>query len=659
MKSNTFRVIFSLIGLFFALNLSAQLRLPRIFSDHMVLQQKTPVTIWGWAKSKEKITVELAGQTLKTKADKSGQWQVILQPINAGGPYELKISGKKEEKSFQDVLFGEVWLCSGQSNMEYTLKMLNKKTAIAEASNDQLRLFSVEKRVAFEPQDDLESGEWMLTNPETVTDFSGVAYFFGKKLQEELGVPIGLIQSAWGGTVVETWISGPTAREVPYYQEHIDDLKDFDVEKKMAEAKAKYQNLMDSFGEETKDGLQNGNALWAATQYDDQRWGDMKLPGLWEGQGFPELDGVVWYRKEITLPSEVAQRGLSLHLGPIDDDDMTWVNGQLVGSMTGSWNIPRNYTVASSLLKPGKNVITVRVNDTGGGGGFNGQATDMKIVSDTYEESLASSWKYRISPDLAIFSAGGMGPNDHPTVLFNGMINPLIPYALQGAIWYQGESNAGRAYEYRKLFPMLIKDWRKYWTKELDFYWVQLANFMAAQPNPGPSDWAELREAQDMTLSLPLTGQAVIIDIGEANDIHPLNKEDVGLRLALQALRKNYTQDIVHEGPTYRSLKIEGNKAVISFDQTGSGLEAKHDKYKYAKGFTIAGADRKFYWAQARIVGNTVEVYSPQVPRPVAVRYAWANNPDDANLYNREGLPAAPFRTDDWDGITKGKTKVY
>jgi sialate O-acetylesterase len=239
------------------------------------------------------------------------------------------------------------------------------------------------------------------------------------------------------------------------------------------------------------------------------------------------------------------------------------------------------------------------------------------------------------------------------------MINPLIPYALQGAIWYQGESNAGRAYEYRKLFPMLIEDWRKQWTQDLDFYWVQLANFMPAQPEPGPSDWAELREAQDMTLSLPRTGQAVIIDIGEAGDIHPLNKEEVGLRLALQALHKNYNQDIVYEGPRYRSINIEGNKAIISFDHTGSGLEALRDKYGYPKGFAIAGADRKFHWAQARIVGNTVEVYSPQVPRPVAVRYAWANNPDDANLYNREGLPTAPFRTDDWDGITKGKIKEY
>lgn len=658
MRHALLSILFCFTALLFTSPLMAQLKLPQIFSDHMVLQQKAEVPIWGWAAAGEKITVQLAKQEVNTTADDSGQWSVKLQPVNAGGPHELVVSSKNQTLRYEDVLFGEVWLCSGQSNMEYTLKMLDKTEAIANADNDQLRLFTVEKRVAFRPEEDLESGQWASTKPETIADFSAVAYFFGKKLQEELDVPIGLIQSAWGGTVVETWMSSASAKKVPYYTEHVNQLKDFDVEKMKAQTTARYDKLLAEFGDEKKDGLQNGKALWAASNYDDSRWGDMKLPGLWENQGFSELNGVVWYRKEINIPAEVAAKGLTLHLGPIDDDDMTWINGQLVGSMVQKYNVPRIYEVPAKVLKAGKNVITVRVNDTGGGGGFHGQAEQMKIQSGDFEHSLAGMWKYRLSPDLVSFEAAGAGPNDHPTVLFNGMINPLIPYALQGAIWYQGESNAGRAYEYRELFPMMINDWRKYWSEDLDFYWVQLANFMDPASDPGPSNWAELREAQDMTLSLPKTGMAVIIDIGEADDIHPKNKEDVGLRLALQALHKNYGQDIVYSGPVFEGMKIDGKTAILSFDHTGSGLMAK-DKYGYLKGFAIAGKDRKFHWARARIVGDKVEVFSPEVNQPVAVRYAWADNPEDANLYNKEGLPAAPFRTDEWPGVTKDVVKKY
>ncbi len=422
-------------------------------------------------------------------------------------------------------------------------------------------------------------------------------------------------------------------------------------------ANTRFMNLIRSAGEETRDGLQNGEAIWAKPDYDDSRWGDMSLPGNWENQGLSGLDGVVWFRKTINLSADFVKQGITLSLGPIDDDDMTWVNGHLIGSMTGKWNVPRNYEIKPRYLKAGANVITVRVKDTGGGGGFHGKAEQLKLISESGEESLAGNWKYRISPD-EFKATSRTSPNDHPTALFNGMINPLVPYAIQGVIWYQGESNAGRAYEYRSLFPLLIKDWRQYWSDELDFYWVQLANFMEPSIQPGPSNWAELREAQAMALELPKTGMAVTIDIGEADDIHPQNKEDVGYRLALNALHKNYGKPLVYSGPVFEKMQIKGNKAILFFDHVGSGLQV-NDKYGYLKGFTIAGKDQQFHWAQARIVGNHVEVYSPEVEEPVAIRYAWADNPDDANLYNLEGLPAAPFRTDEWTGNTEGVIKEY
>ncbi len=637
---------------------NAQLGLPKIFSDHMVLQQKAPIPIWGWAEAGQKVKVQLAGQEVEVKAGKNGKWEAQLKPLEAGGPYVLKVSSRKEKLEVQDILCGEVWLCSGQSNMEYTLQMLDKEEAIQAADNPNLRLFTVARKVAFQPLDDLEVGEWTLTTPESIADFSAVAYFFGKKLQEELKVPVGLIHSSWGGTVVETWMSAASAQQVPYYKKHVEDLKEFDIAQFQKAARAKYEKIIQTTGEDLPDGLQNGQALWAAADYDDNKWGSMDLPGLWESQGMTELDGVVWYRKTIDLPSEVASKNMSLSLGPIDDDDLTYVNGHLVGSMTQKYNVPRVYQVPATYLKAGKNVITIRVNDTGGGGGLHGMEEQLFIESDGFKKSLAGPWKFRISPGLFKVNASGTAPNDHPTVLFNGMIHPILPYAVQGVIWYQGESNADRAYEYRKLFPMLIQDWRQYLSEDLDFYWVQLANFMAPQPAPGPSNWAELREAQTMALELPKTGMAVAIDIGEADDIHPKNKEDVGLRLALNALYKNYGKKVVYAGPMYKDMRIEGNKITLSFDHIGSGLVAK-DQYGYLKSFTIAGADQQFHWAQARIVGNQIEVFSPEVDKPVAVRYAWADNPDDANLYNKEGLPASPFRTDNWKGKTEGVVKKY
>jgi sialate O-acetylesterase len=387
---------------------------------------------------------------------------------------------------------------------------------------------------------------------------------------------------------------------------------------------------------------------WQNPDFDDSSWGKMNLPGLWESTTLPDVDGVVWFRKEITLSASQVRQNMILNLGSIDDSDYTYINGKLAGQTIDKHNENRRYEIPAQHLVEGRNVIAVRVIDTGGGGGFHGMEDQLYYVAGTDKVSMASDWKYAVGIKSSAPPQAASGPNIFPSLLFNGMIKPIIPFAIRGAIWYQGESNASRHKQYQTLFPLLINDWRKQWDNpEMPFLFVQLANFMQVDRKPVDSDWARLREAQTMTLSLPKTGQAVIIDIGDADDIHPTNKQDVGKRLALAALKISYDKDIVYSGPMYKSMKVDGSLIRLDFDHMGSGMVAK-DKYGYLKGFAIAGADKVFHWAKARFDGNQILVYSPEVPNPVAVRYAWGNNPEDANLYNKEELPASPFRTDNW-----------
>jgi sialate O-acetylesterase len=382
----------------------------------------------------------------------------------------------------------------------------------------------------------------------------------------------------------------------------------------------------------------------------------MKLPALWERAdvGLEHYDGIVWFRETITLPQRVEGKSLRLDVGKIDDSDQTWFNGLQVGSIEQQYQRPRSYHVPGQLVRAGENVITVRVVDTGGGGGIWGsrQLLSLETPDGSFSLSLAGDWKFKTALRTNGKTKGRLNPNDRTSLLFNGMLKPVMPYAIKGAIWYQGESNAWRAYQYRSVFPAMIKDWRLQWGQgDFPFLFVQLANFKAPKDEPGDSDWAELREAQSMALSVAKTGMAVIIDIGEADDIHPRNKQDVGKRLALAAKKVAYGMDVVHSGPMYDSMEIAGDKIRIRFTSTGSGLMVK-DNYGYIKGFAVAGKDKKFIWANAILDGNEVVVWSPVVQNPVAVRYAWADNPDDANLYNKEGLPASPFRTDQWPGVT-------
>jgi sialate O-acetylesterase len=526
----------------------------------------------------------------------------------------------------------------------------NAKAEISDADIPQIRLFTVSKKVSQTPVEDLDNGEWQICSPETVPAFSSVGYFFGKNLYQQLNVPIGLIHTSWGGTVAETWSSAQTIENDPDFKDKLKELAGFD----MANYKEQKMNSIKAILKEvpTKDkGLVNGVAVYADASLNDTDWTEVSGAKTWEESGYQSIDGVGWYRKTVELTADQAKKANEISLGAIDDNDITWINGVKIGA-TDQYNTIRLYKISANTLKAGKNVISIRVVDTGGGGGLYGGNEDKFLQMGNSQLKLTDNWKFKLS-EVQLGSMD-IGPNDYPTLLFNGMLNPIIPYGIKGAIWYQGESNANRAKQYQRVFPEMITDWRTHWEQgDFPFLFVSLANYMAPDNQPVESAWAELREAQTKTLSLPNTGMALAIDLGVAGDIHPRNKQDVGKRLALAALKKAYGKHLVYSGPIYQSVKFEGNKAIITFTEVGSGLVAK-DKYGYVNSFAVSGADRKFVWAKAKITGkNTVEVYSDEVKSPVAVRFAWANNPDDLNLYNVEGLPANPFRTDDWPSVTR------
>jgi sialate O-acetylesterase len=624
------------------LTVLAEVRLPSIISDNMVLQRDIPFKIWGWANPGEIVKVEMNGQKVSAVTSPTNKWMVKLAPMKAGGPYEMKISGKNNIV-LKNILIGDVWVCGGQSNMEWPLANTNKWATETDSANiPNIRLLSITKKISSTPVDDAESTQWVMCNSQTASFFSAIGYYFGKFINKHLNVPIGLINSNWGGTDIETWISMETMYSDKDYKNAIDQMKgkEFEALTKEAEAKAKkWLDTVYNFDPGMKE-------KWYLSETDVTKWKEIQAPMIWESAGYQNLDGVAWYRLGITLSAKDVEGKVTLSLGPIDDNDETYVNGKLVGK-TSKYDFPRQYTIEPGVLKEGKNIICVRVIDTGGGGGFWGNDNQMYLETGGSKKSLAGKWLFRVGIDMPAQKTAN-SPNSFPSLLYNAMIYPLQNYGIKGVIWYQGENNAGNPKKYQFLFPTLIKDWRNTWGEgDFPFLFVQLANYMAPSTEPGQSNWAELREAQTMTLSVSKTGMACIIDIGEADNIHPRNKLDVGYRLSLAARKVAFNENIIYSGPTFKSMKIDGNKAVIEFDNIGTGLTAK-DKYQYVKAFVIAGADKKFHWARASIEGNTVVVMSNEIQNPVAVRYAWANNPDDANLYNMEMLPAVPFRTDDW-----------
>ena len=652
------KTVFFLLFLFTFFLGFGNVRVPAIFSDHMVLQRNKAIPVWGWADPGEKVVVEFNRQSKSVKTGSNGKWMVRLDPEKEGGPFQLVIMGGNK-LVFRDVMVGEVWICSGQSNMEFMVKSVaDAETEISGASYPQIRHFAVPKKISAFPEDDFTDGRWEVCNPETVGDFTAVGYFFARQIFNEIKVPIGLINATWGGTVVETWTSKNAL-------EQSDDFKDIiaamsaiskdslpDAKKKASE---KYLSQLKKKIESLQGSVNNFDDVdrWMNADYPDSNWPQMKLPGQWEKQikGLKYLDGSVWFRKNFTLGREEEGKPAEIHLAMIDDNDRTYVNGILVGSAS-VWNKKRIYEVPGKILKSGKNIVAIRVEDGGGGGGIYGNPADMKIIVNRKEISLAGEWSFKV--DSMSMKIQGVEPNDFPSLLYNAMINPVISYAMQGVIWYQGESNAVRAFQYRKAFPMLIRDWRDHWaTGDFPFYFVQLASFNEDNGNSeNGSTWAELREAQLMTLSLPNTGMAVTTDIGDSADIHPRNKQDVGKRLAAVALKNLYGKNFVCCSPLFKSMKVKGNSIYLSFYNTGSGLKT-NDKYGYLKGFEIAGADRIFHFAKAFIEGDEVIVSCDSVNIPVAVRYGWADDAGKDSLFNKEGYPASPFRTDQWKGITE------
>ena len=524
-----------------ALCLTAQIRLSAFFSNSMVLQRNQRIPLWGWAAPNEKITVQFHTQTLKTKTGKDGKWHINLAEESAGGPYTLTVKGKTTI-IINDVLVGEVWIASGQSNMEMKIGdwgfINNYKQEIADANYPQIRQFEVPKNTAAHPLQDVTGGDWKLCTPQNAALFSAAAYFFARDLYKQLKVPIGIINTTWGGTHVETWTSKEALESSTEFKDMIAAMKKTDIKDLIQQRREKAEKRLQQLragAAPAKEEL----ALWKENSYDDSKWNTMNLPGLWEQQGLEDFDGFVWFRKTILVKEEDAGKAAEISLAMMDDNDETYLNGIKIGATAG-YNIVRKYSVSAGILKAGKNVIAVRVEDTGGGGGVWGDATEMKYTIAEKEESLAGKWLFNIESSKP--GATSLDPNSFPTLLFNAMINPLIPYGIKGVIWYQGEANAGRAYQYRTAFPLMITDWRTHWQQgDFPFYFVQLASWNANNGNSNKgSEWAELREAQAMSLSLPNTGMAVTTDIGDAIDIHPKNKQDVGKRLAAPAISKPF-----------------------------------------------------------------------------------------------------------------------
>lgn len=647
------------------LSLSAQVVLSPIFSDNMVLQQQSDAPVWGKATPNKDVNIVTSWdkKAYKVKADESGNWKLSLSTPVAGGPYEIKIT-EKQTVTLKNVMIGEVWICSGQSNMEMPLagwgQVDNFEKEIAEAKYPDIRLLQVDKATSIVPVSDVKvmGGSWLECSPATVSEFSATAYFFARSLYQKLNIPIGLIHTSWGGTPAESWTSSESLQMMPDFKDIVRDIKEIPQDKDARNAL--FMKKQDDWNKMiiAKDfGYQNGAIVASATDYNDSGWKQMNLPGHWEGNGLPGFDGFVWFRKTIDIPSDWNNKELKLSLGAVDDSEVTYFNGIEVGRTDG-YATPRNYIIPARLVKKGKAVITVRVIDTGGEGGFHGSPDNMYITPSKSTKSndkieLAGSWKYKIGVDLkdvAPFPRIYSDNPHNPSSLYNAMIHPFISYKIKGAIWYQGEQNESRAYQYRTLFPLLINDWRTKWGYDFPFYFVQLAGFKAILEEPAESDWAEIREAQLGALHLENTGMAVAIDIGNPHDVHPKNKQEVGRRLALAARAKTYGENIPYSGPIYQSYKIVGNKIYISFKHTDGGLKIKGGNT--LKGFSVAGPDRKFYWADAVLDGDNVIVSSPNVAFPIAVRYAWAGSPV-CNFYNGADLPASPFRTDDWPGITQ------
>lgn len=642
------------------------LNLPALFTDHVVLQQNTDVPIWGWSNPEAEISIMTTwGVNATTKVNAKGKWTLKLRTPKAGGPYEITISTKEISKTIKDVLIGEVWLASGQSNMEMPVQgwgednpIDNSIQEIASSENASIRMFTVENKTSLTLEKNC-IGSWKLSNPSNTGDFSATAYFFAKRINKELNVPIGIIHSSWGGTPAEAWT--PLS--------HLTKVNGFEnTEKHLSEILAKEDSLSSwlkmldtvSLAQATENKFNDleNDKRYSESDFHDTDWKEMKIPNLWESEHLTNFDGIVWFRKDFEIQEGTNLKDLTLFLGSIDDMDATYVNGINVGNhlSKGFWNVDRLYDLSEDVLHSGKNTISIKVIDDFGGGGFSSDK-DLSILDDKGIVIVKLSGKWKFLPVATILdgtiynfdaknSYAAMPTNYYsgiihkPTSLFNAMIAPLVPFAIKGVIWYQGESNVGRDNQYKALFPEMIKGWRETWNiGNFPFYYVQIAPFKYNRPDTTVS--AKLRHAQFLTLKEENVGMVMTTDIGEVDNVHPSNKQDVGKRLALWALNKTYYIDsIVYSGPLYANTEFNKNKAIISFTNIADGLVCKGKTLSY---FEIAGKDSVFYKANATISNDKVIVWSKQVTQPILIRFGWSDVAQP-NLFNSAGLPASPFK---------------
>ncbi|WP_162254509.1 sialate O-acetylesterase [Pelomonas sp. Root1444] len=637
-----------------ATSTQAEVRLANIFGEHMVLQREQPIRLWGWATPGQTLAVQLAGRQASVRVPADGRWAVRLAALPAGGPHRLIVAGDQRIE-LKDVLVGDVWLLGGQSNMEWPLSATDTgPQEDGSPQNPQLRHLRVPLRASLQPQADIAPADWAVAEAGKVGSFSAVGYHFARRMQLAQGVPIGLVNTAWGGSHLETWVRQDAALADPELAGAVRalpaDVNQFTrLRRQQIEARLqRWQPGLPWTGVDTRRWSEAGDIDIDI----DADWPTLQAPQVWESQGLADLDGIVWMRRRIEMSPSQAAGAASLHLAKVDDCDEVWVNGQRVGGQCG-YERSRRYEVAPGLLRAGANWIAVRITDTGGGGGFHGDAAAMRLDTPAGAVPLAGTWRARVAePRVATEPTA----NDAPTLAHNGLIAPLQGLPLRGVLWYQGESNTGRAAAYAGGFQRLIQDWRgQFQQPQLPFLFVQLASFLPLQDNRlGEGGWAELRDAQAQALKLPHTGMAVAIDVGDANDIHPRNKRTLGDRLAALALHDMGLREAPASGPRLARSEVRGKELWLQFSATAGGLrtaragEALH-------GFALSGADRRFFAAQARIDGDHVVLSSPDVPVPVAARYAWVDNPSESNLVAGDGLPAAPFRSDDWALPSQGK----
>ncbi|RZJ08981.1 MAG: 9-O-acetylesterase [Rubrivivax sp.] len=633
----------SLLLALLAATAQGEVRLAAVFGDHMVLQRDRPLHLWGEATPGKTLRIELGGKRGTARASADGRWRVQLPALQAGGPHRLVVTGD-ETVVLNDILIGDVWLLGGQSNMEWPLAQSDTgPQEVASPQNAQLRHLRVPLRASIKVESDIAPAPWVVAEPGKVAEFSAVGYHFARQMQAVQGVPIGLINTAWGGSMLETWVSREAALRDPDLAPAVRALPADNA----AFANALTQRLLTRISAWQKGlPLQGVDASrWSAAADIDTDWPTLNAPGTWEGQGLTDVDGVVWLRKRVELSGPQAAGSAVLHLAKVDDCDEVWVNGQKVGGQC-AWDQPRRYALPGGLLRAGGNWIAVRVTDTAGGGGIHGDTAELRLDTAAGPVSLAGAWKARVE---TVQTSSGPAANNAPALGHNGLVAPLKGLSVRGVLWYQGEENGGRAAAYADGFTRLIQDWRRqFGDPKLPFLFVQLASwFPLADNRPDGNAWAELRASQAAALVLPHTGMATAIDVGDAIDIHPRDKRTVGQRLAGLAMHELGLRPAPATGPRLAGHAAKGGKFELRFDTTVGGLRTARSG-EPVRGFYLAGADRRWMPAQARIEGDRIVLSSADVAAPVAARYAWVNNASEANVVGGDGLPLPPLRTDDW-----------